>query len=80
MRIEETINVLQERRESIQDWLSCDAPYTTADQRHLNNHSPEQAYWHYGYEQALADVINLLSDRDDPHDSTDTSELSPRDD
>ena len=79
MRIDETKKVLLARREGIQDWLSCEAPYAAADQRHLDAHSPEQAYWHHGYEQALADVINLINDRDDPLDNEGTSKESRSD-
>ena len=79
MRIEETKKVLLARRDGIRDWLSCEAPYTAADQRHLDAHSPEQAYWHHGYEQALADVINLLSDHDDRLGNEDTSKPSQPD-
>ena len=76
MRIEETKKVLLARRDGIRDWLSCEAPYAAADQRHLDAHTPEQAYWHHGYEQALSDVINMINDRDGPLDSEDTSNSS----
>jgi hypothetical protein len=30
------------------------------DQRHLDNGSPERAYWHAGYVSALDDVLGLI--------------------
>jgi len=64
MRIDETKKVLLERRKQICDWLSNEAPYTTVDQLHLESHSPEQAYWHFGYERALSDVLDLITETD----------------
>ena len=78
MRIEETKRVLLARRDGIQEWLSCEAPYACVDQRHLDAHSPEQAYWHFGYEQALADVLKIINAPDGPLDNEDTSNSSPQ--
>ena len=47
----------QERLDGIRKWLNDEAPYIIADQRHLDEGSPERAYWHYGYQAALADVL-----------------------
>jgi hypothetical protein len=52
---------LQERLDSIRQWLDDNAPYTEHDQRHLDANTPERAYWHHGYQAALADVIALLT-------------------
>ncbi len=49
------------RRDGIRAWLDDEAPYTAHDQRHLDVNTPERAYWHYGYQQALADVIDMLT-------------------
>lgn len=49
---------LQRRADEIGAWLTDNAPYCTADQRHLDENTPERAYWHYGYRAALLDVIN----------------------
>ncbi|MGI9479839.1 MAG: hypothetical protein ACR2PI_24270 [Hyphomicrobiaceae bacterium] len=76
MRIEETKKVLLARRDGIRDWLAREAPYTVADQNHLDAHTPEQAYWHHGYEQALADVLEMLNDREGPFDNGGTSKSS----
>jgi len=55
------LSVLQQRRDAIRDWLDEEAPYTEADQRHLDSESCERAYWHHGYQAALNDVLELLS-------------------
>ena len=62
MSIERTIELLAERRDHIRAWLDQEAPYARADQFHLDRHTPEQAYWHYGYMMALADVIARIED------------------
>jgi hypothetical protein len=55
---------LQRRRDGIRDWLDEEAPYTAADQRHLDSDTPERAYWHHGYQAALTDVLEMLTDVD----------------
>jgi hypothetical protein len=40
-------------------WLCEVAPYAAADQRHLDEGTPERAYWHSGYLAALADVLKM---------------------
>lgn len=42
-------------------------------QRHLDIDSDESAYWHSGYHQALADVVNLMSRQQTNDDISDTS-------
>ena len=54
------LSLLRQRRDAIRDWLDDEAPYTDADQRHLDSDSAERAYWHHGYQAALNDVLNLL--------------------
>lgn len=51
---------LEERLKDIEGWITDNAPYVIADQKHLDANSPEQAYWHYGYLVALRDVLRLL--------------------
>jgi hypothetical protein len=58
------LSLLQRRRDSIRDWLDDEAPYTAVDQRHLDVDTPERAYWHHGYQAALTDVLNMLSNVD----------------
>jgi hypothetical protein len=55
--IEKTI---RERLEDIQNWISDEAPYIVADQRHLDANTPERAYWHFGYQAALRDILKLV--------------------
>ena len=52
---------LNERAAGIELWLTENAPYVVADQKHLDEHSPERAYWHYGYLVALRDTLKLLN-------------------
>lgn len=51
---------IRERIGDIQDWISEEAPYIVADQRHLDANTPERAYWHFGYQAALRDILNLV--------------------
>ncbi len=61
MRIDpEMIETIRGRMQGIRDWIADDAPYICADQRHLDEHTPERAYWHHGYQAALADVLALV--------------------
>lgn len=55
------IALLERRRDDIREWLEDEAPHATFDQKHLDTGSPERAYWHHGYQAALADIIELLS-------------------
>lgn len=55
------IEKMQQRADGIRDWIADNAPYCSVDQKHLDEHSPERAYWHYGYQAALNDAIKLLS-------------------
>jgi hypothetical protein len=50
----------KDRADGIEAWLLENAPYCSSDQRHLDENTPERAYWHYGYRAALLDVINQL--------------------
>ena len=54
------ISLLERRRDSLREWLDDEATYTAVDQKHLDADTPERAYWHHGYQAALADVIDLL--------------------
>ena len=52
--------VIRKRLKGIREWIADEAPYIVADQRHLDENTLERAYWHYGYEAALADVLALV--------------------
>lgn len=53
---------LDQRLVQIARWLEDEAPYVRFDQRHLDAGTPEQAYWHLGYDAALRDALRLLRD------------------
>lgn len=55
------ILLIEKRRDAIRAWLDEAAPYAVHDQRHLDTHTPEQAYWQYGYQAALDDILRLLA-------------------
>ncbi len=57
-----TYDHIAHRIEQLESWLEDTAPYAQFDQRHLDAHTPEQAYWHLGYQQALIDVLNMLKE------------------
>jgi hypothetical protein len=64
------VAMLRQRRDNIREWLDEEAPYTDVDQRHLDAHTPERAYWHHGYQAALTDIMAMLALEDE---KTDTS-------
>lgn len=59
------VGTLRQRRDNIREWLEEEAPYTDVDQRHLDAHTPERAYWHHGYQAALSDVMAMLASEAD---------------
>jgi hypothetical protein len=61
MSVSKQIALLELRRDNLLGWVDDEAPYTAADQKHLDQGTPERAYWHHGYQAALTDVIELLS-------------------
>jgi hypothetical protein len=61
MSIKRKISLLQQRRDDIREWLELEAPFAEVDQKHLDANTPERAYWHHGYQAALADIITLLA-------------------
>jgi hypothetical protein len=60
MARKKNISLLRRRRDDIREWLDIEAPFTEVDQKHLDADTPERAYWHHGYQAALADIIDLL--------------------
>lgn len=61
MARKKNISLLRRRRDDIREWLDIEAPFTDVDQKHLDADTPERAYWHHGYQAALADIIDLLN-------------------
>ena len=60
------ILAIQTRMQGIQEWMAEEAPYAVADQRHLDLNTRERAYWHFGYQSALQDVLNLAETYSSP--------------
>lgn len=72
---ERTYDRIVARLAQLETWLEESAPYARFDQRHLDAHTPEQAYWHLGYHRGLSDVLALI--RDETEGSADTASPSP---
>src|SRR5579863_8892723 len=49
----EQMQALARRTEELTRWLSENAPFCATAQRHLEQGTVEQAYWHFGYLCAL---------------------------
>lgn len=60
MSAEKNLAILVERREHIRQWLDDQLELTDFEQKHLDAGSPEQAYWHHGYQAALDDILKLF--------------------
>jgi hypothetical protein len=56
-------SAIQARLQGIREWMAEEAPYSIADQRHLDANTPERAYWHLGYQAALQDVLDWAEGR-----------------
>ena len=63
----EVATTIRARMEGIREWMADEAPYISADQRHLDANTPERAYWHYGYQTALRDVLALVERSTEDH-------------
>jgi len=59
------LSMIEQRRDTIREWLDEEAPYAAADQKNLDAHTPERAYWHFGYQAALSDVLGLFTTADE---------------
>ncbi len=57
------MQALSNRVDELTRWLADRAPYCDAEQKHLDDGSVEQAYWHYGYVCALRDVLSMINRR-----------------
>ncbi len=51
---------LEKRAYQISKWLRVNHPEIRREQRHLDEGTKERAYWHYGYQAALRDVLTAL--------------------
>ena len=52
---------ISNRMTGVAAWLDQAAAHHLAEHRHLDIDTPEAAYWHAGYHQALADALRILS-------------------
>jgi hypothetical protein len=57
--------VLDDRIKDLTEWLSENYPECDGQQAHLDEGTPERAYWHFGYLTALCDLRDFLSGRRD---------------
>lgn len=51
---------IENRVESLTEWLNDKGKDIVKDQKHLDANTPEQIYWHFGYLMALKDVVKLI--------------------
>lgn len=54
------MQAMSQRVDELTRWLADKAPYCTSTQKHLDEGSVEQAYWHYGYLCALRDIQSMI--------------------
>jgi hypothetical protein len=50
---------LTKRADGLRDWLAQNHPECRTEQAHLNEGTPERAYWHFGYLMAIRDILDL---------------------
>ena len=60
MRLE---NVLEQRAKDLRRWLETNGRECWDEQKHLQEGSAEQVYWHFGYLSAVQDVLARLGKR-----------------
>jgi len=51
------IQAISDKATALTRWLADNAPYCETSQKHLDQGTVEQAYWHYGYVCAIRDVL-----------------------
>lgn len=69
------VGIIETRIAELEHWLEVEAPYARFDQYHLDDGTPERAYWHLGYQAALRDAIASL--KCEAANNADTSSRSP---
>jgi hypothetical protein len=55
------IQTLSDKADALTRWLAEHAPHCEASQKHLDQGTLEQAYWHYGYTCAIRDVLAIVA-------------------
>jgi hypothetical protein len=58
--VEPAVAEIERRIAELQKWLQENDPECFTQQLHLNHHSTECVYWHYGYLVALRDIAALI--------------------
>lgn len=51
------IQAISDKADDLTRWLAQNASNCQASQKHLEEGSIEQAYWHYGYVSAIKDIL-----------------------
>jgi hypothetical protein len=54
------IQTISEKAEALTRWLAERAPYCQNSQKHLDEGTVEQTYWHYGYVCAIRDILAIV--------------------
>jgi hypothetical protein len=54
------MQVISNKIDRLTRWLAESAPYCESAQKHLDDGTAEQAYWHYGYLCALRDMVSVI--------------------
>lgn len=59
------IQDISKKADALTRWLAKKAPSCETSQKHLDQGTVEQAYWHYGYVCAIRDILAIV-DSDSP--------------
>jgi hypothetical protein len=51
---------LSDKADALTRWLAEHAPCCEVSQKHLDQGTLEQGYWHYGYVCAIKDILAIL--------------------
>jgi hypothetical protein len=54
------LQALSHKAGALARWLTKNAPSVETSQKHLDEGTVEQAYWHYGYLCAIRDVLAMV--------------------
>jgi hypothetical protein len=55
------VDELRGRAAKINEWLDAGTGSKLRTQLHLDRSTAECAYWHLGYQQALSDIVRIMS-------------------
>lgn len=58
--LEGALKRIEVRAAKQREWLSDNSPFCFVEQKHLDENTPERAYWHYGSMSALSDATQLI--------------------